>query len=54
MSENNDKNKKNHYFPLFMGIGTIFGVIFDQISTGLCLGVVIGLALDYNKKKKMD
>lgn len=54
MSENNDKNKKNYYFQFFMGLGLIFGVIFDQISTGLCLGVVIGLALDYNKNKKVD
>ena len=61
MSKNNakknnvgDKDEKNYnyYFPLFMGMGLVFGVILDQIAIGLCLGVAIGLALDNNKKKK--
>lgn len=60
MSEKNvknnvgDKDEKNYnyYFPLFMGMGLVFGVILDQIAIGLCLGVAIGLALDNNKKKK--
>lgn len=26
-------------------------VMFDQIGIGLCIGVAIGLALDYEKKK---
>ena len=49
-----DKDEKNYnyYFPLFMGMGLVFGVILDQIAIGLCLGVAIGLALDNNKKKK--
>ena len=48
MSKNNAKKNNNYYFPLFMGMGLVFGVILDQI----CLGVAIGLALDNNKKKK--
>ncbi|MFQ7342239.1 MAG: hypothetical protein ACLROA_09895 [Turicibacter sp.] len=53
--ENNvgDKDKKNYnyYFPLFMGLGLIFGVVLNQIAIGLCLGVVVGLTVDYKKKK---
>ena len=63
MSKNNAKKNNNYYFPLFMGMGLVFGVILDQIAIGLCLGVAIGLALDnnniatilsckYNNKKK--
>lgn len=51
MSQNNDKKTSNYYFPLFIGIGLIFGIIINQLATGLCLGVAIGLALDYKKKK---
>lgn len=51
MSENNNKNKDNNYFVLFVGMGLVFGVIFDQIAIGLCFGVAIGLAFD-NKNKK--
>ena len=54
MSKNNDKNKKGYYFPLCIGMGLVFGVVLDQIAIGLCLGVVIGLILDGNKKKKID
>ena len=52
MSKNNAKKNNNYYFPLFMWMGLVFGVILDQIAIGLCLGVAIGLALDNNKKKK--
>ena len=59
MSENNvkinvgdkDENNYNYYFPLFTGIGLVFGVVLNQIAIGLCLGVVVGLILDYKKKK---
>lgn len=51
MRENNDKKNYNYYFPFFMGMGLVFGVIIDKIAIGLCLGVAIGLALD-NKNKK--
>lgn len=61
MSENSvknnvgDKDEKNYnyYFPLFTGIGLVFGAVLNQIAIGLCLGVVVGLILDY-KKKKVD
>ena len=59
MSENNvknnvgdkDENNYNYYFPLFTGIRLVFGVVLNQIAIGLCLGVVVGLILDYKKKK---
>ncbi|MGL5153273.1 MAG: hypothetical protein ACRC7N_22155 [Clostridium sp.] len=51
MTENNDKKSNSYYFPIFTGVGIIFGVIFNQIGIGLCLGVAIGLALDLKKKK---
>ena len=34
-----------------MGMGLVFGVVLNQIAIGLCLGVVVGLILDYKKKK---
>ncbi|MGL6174677.1 MAG: hypothetical protein ACRC1P_08740 [Cellulosilyticaceae bacterium] len=51
MREDNGKRNNSYYFPLFTGMGIIFGMIFNQIPIGLCLGVSIGLALDYRKKK---
>lgn len=51
MSENNDKKNNSYYLAIFTGAGIIFGVIFNQISIGLCLGAAIGVALDYKKKK---
>lgn len=51
MIENNDKKNNSYYFSLFTGVGIIFGVIFNQIPIGLCLGGAIGLTLDYKKKK---
>ena len=54
MSENNvknnvgDKDEKNYnyYFPLFTGIGLVFGAVLNQIAIGLCLDVVVGLILE--------
>lgn len=51
MKENSAGKNINYYFPIFTGIGLVFGVMFDQIGIGLCIGVAIGLALDYEKKK---
>ena len=51
MGENNEKKNNSYYFPIFTGVGNIFGVIFNQIAIVLCLGVAIGLALDSKKKK---
>ena len=51
MSVNKDKKKYNYYFPIFTGVGLTFGMVFDQLAIGLCLGVTLGLALD-NKKKQ--
>lgn len=51
MSENNDEKNNSYYLPIFAGVGITFGVIFNQIPIGFCLGAGIGLALDYKKKK---
>ena len=40
-----------YYFPIFIGIWLIFGVVLNQIAIGLCLGVAIGLSLDSKKKR---
>ena len=45
------ENISSYYFPIFMGVGLIFGVVLNQIAIGLCLGVVIGLSLDSKRKK---
>lgn len=49
MSKKNIEKKKNYYFPIFIGLGIVFGVITDQIPMGLCLGTAIGLSFDYKK-----
>lgn len=48
---NKDKKNRNYYLSRFMGIGLILGIAFDQLTIGLCLGVAVGLMLDYKKKK---
>lgn len=50
MGEKN-KHKKYNYFPLFMGLGLVFGILFDQLAIGLCLGVAVGLATDSKEQK---
>ena len=46
-----EKISHSYYFPIFIGIGLIFGVVLNQIAIGLCLGVAIGLRLDSKKKR---
>ena len=45
-----EKKNNSYYFPIFTIVGTAFGFALKNIITGLCLGVVIGIALDYQKK----
>ena len=44
------KKNNSYYFPIFTIVGTALGFALENIITGLCLGVVIGIALDYQKK----
>ena len=44
------KKNNGYYFPIFTIVGTAFGFALKNIPTGLCLGVVVGIALDYQKK----
>jgi hypothetical protein len=50
MEENNNNEYPNILFflNLSMGIGLTFGIIFNQIPIGLCLGAAIGLGLGNN------
>jgi hypothetical protein len=47
MEENNNNENSNILYSLNlgMGIGLTFGIIFNQIPIGLCVGAVIGLGL---------
>ena len=49
MNESN-KKKKTNYFLLCMGLGLIFGTIYNKLAIGLYLGLTIGLALDNIKE----
>ena len=42
------KKNNSYYFLIFTIVGTVFAL--KNIPIGLCLGVVIGIALDYQKK----
>ena len=44
------KKNNSYYFPIFTIVGTAFGFALKNIPTVLCLGVVVGIALDYQKK----
>lgn len=50
MDENKGKKKYDYYFPICIGLGLTFGMIFDQLAVGLCFGVALGLTLDSKKK----
>lgn len=52
MNEKNNKNEMGYYIALCTGMGVAFGVIFNHLSIGICLGVSLGLILDNNKKNK--
>lgn len=44
------KKNNSYYFSIFTIVGTVFVFALKNIPIGLCLGVVIGIALDYQKK----
>lgn len=52
INEKSKKNKIGYYFALCTGIGIVFGVVFNHLPIGVCLGAGIGLILDNNKKSK--
>lgn len=44
---NKNKNKKKiNYLILSMGLGLIWGIIYKQLTTGLSVSFLIGLALN--------
>ena len=50
MKKNN--GKLAYYLPIRISLGVIFGICFDNIGIGICLGV--GAALSLFPIKKLD
>ena len=50
MKKNN--GKLAYYLPIGISLGVIFGICFDNIGIGICLGV--GAALSLFPIKKLD
>ncbi|ELC8442517.1 hypothetical protein QYB59_001541 [Clostridium perfringens] len=49
---NKNKNKKKiNYLILSMGLGLIWGIIYKQLTTGLSVSFLIGLALNIRINK---
>ena len=46
-----NKNNKNHYFPLGLGIGILLGLLFDNLTLFMCIGVALGLIFSNNQNK---
>lgn len=50
-----NKNKKEHkdgtYLSIGVGLGVMFGIIFDNLAIGIALGLIFGQLADSNKKK---
>lgn len=36
-----------------LSLGVLFGIVFDNLAVGLCLGVAFGL-MDFSKFRKKD
>lgn len=35
-----DNDKLAYYLPIMISLGVVFGICFDNIGIGICLGVV--------------
>ena len=47
-----DNGKLAYYLPIGISLGVVFGICFDNIGIGICLGV--GAALPLFPIKKLD
>ncbi|WP_295091351.1 hypothetical protein [uncultured Catenibacterium sp.] len=47
-----DNDKFEYYLPIGIGVGLIFGVCFDNIGIGICLGVGVAGILSLFPAKK--
>ena len=45
-----DNGKLAYYLPIGIGLGVVFGICFDNIGIGICLGVGAALSLFPIKK----
>lgn len=45
-----DNGKLAYYLPISIGLGVVFGICFDNIGIGICLGVGAALSLFPIKK----
>ena len=50
-NSNMDKNIKDNYFPIAMGVGTFFGLLFDHLTLFVCIGVSVYLVFSNTPKK---
>ena len=48
----NSMDNKNHYFPVFLMLGTCLGLLFDNLPLFMCIGLALGLVLGKNQKNK--
>ena len=46
-----DKHNENHYFSIFLSLGTCLGLLFDQLPIFMGIGLALGLILDNTQKK---
>ena len=40
-----DNDKLAYYLPIMISLGVVFGICFDNIGIGICLGVGAALSL---------
>lgn len=48
------KKESNYLIGLGIAIGTIFGVIFNNIGVGIALGSTLGIVCSEAKRKEKD
>lgn len=54
MKNYNNKEDKVVFLPLGILLGSSIGIMVDEISIGLCFGIMVGMIADYiiNSKNK--
>lgn len=49
-----DNDKLAYYLPIMISLGVVFGICFDNIGIGICLGVGAAGILSLFSIKKLD
>lgn len=52
MSKKDKEYRDGTYLSLGIGLGTLYGIIFDNLALGIALGLIFGQLADSNQKKK--